>query len=281
TCTARDGTNTASQTMTITATDWPNDSTTICVSNTGSFSGCPSKARRASNTNSYNTAIANLSSRNNRLLFNRGDEWTCAGSCNEISIDGVYLGAYGSGAKPKVKATANSDSGLLRLGSTSRLVSSIRLVDLRLDGAIHTSTVALANKGQFRGLSQITLVRPTIRNFSAGFVLDGTYVGAPVDQVMIFEADVSTPNNMVGAYGGFIGAEKFAILGSSIAIAANNQSHVLRVIYGYKHTISNNTLAAGSSTIDCIKHHAGLFSVKHPRGPQISELGVFSDNICS
>ena len=112
--TAFDGVNTGSRAVTITVTD-PNvvfsGASTICVAN-GSMpvagnNDCPAGAA-VRNLATVNQITSLASAGNVRILLKRGDSWTVT-SGSQITKSNGILGAYGTGAAPKITLTTNND----------------------------------------------------------------------------------------------------------------------------------------------------------------------------
>jgi titin len=199
TLTANDGTNPPLPcSVQITVTD-PNTvfagANTVCVSATGTFAGCPSGATQIT-SGAFDTQINAHTGPGTRLLFNRGDVFTCTGGINKGGAGPVTIGAYGSGALPVINAAFDTFA-CFAINSTT--ASDWRMMDLQFNANGHVNTVCLgANSASNK--SQITLLRVTCNgtagthDFQQGILFDGS-IGAKPDQVAIVD---STFNNIAG-----------------------------------------------------------------------------------
>ena len=98
-----DGVNTATKTGTIVVQD-PNTvyagTNTICISNSGNFTGAPSGANQvntAGNTDMYAAWNNIVTKTGRRILFCKADSWTASATVSLDGYTGVFLGGYGTG----------------------------------------------------------------------------------------------------------------------------------------------------------------------------------------
>ena len=284
TLTAFDGTNSATTTTTITVQD-PNTvfagTNTICIgSNTtpvAGANGCPTGATVVVESN-FATIVNTYALTNRRVLLKRGDTFT-APTTGAITRTGPgILGAYGSGAAPKVQTT-NYDMTILRLSSQSTPdISDWRVMDLEIDGSLVPDAGASyctispppADPSQCNNvvgvggaMKQTTFLRFSIHDTRNGFQFGDTTLdwwnnnGNPghvaYDQVAIVDSSVL---HSIG--GGGVGV---AFSGNRISMLGNivddtmRIEHVVRIFYLNKGVISNNTLSRQAPTKAVIKMH--------------------------
>lgn len=267
TLTAYDGTNTVSSTATVTATAWANDTTTVCVSTSGDFTGCPSGATHATNTSSFSTAINNIAGSVKRLLFRAGETWTTS-TMKTISAAGPGLiGSYGSGALPVISTSENDGNSVLLMGANDW-----RLMDLNIKGNSNNIVgIAPTTSGS---ISQITMLRLSIQDTHSGIVFDnGSTQARTYDQIALVDSMISHMTGGSGAVGAYVGAEHLSMLGNWMDDTHSGE-HVIRLPYANAAVISNNTLSRPASTKLVIKLHAPDF----PTTGAYSQYVVISDN---
>lgn len=150
---------TASTTQDVTIAD--PDSTfsgtnTVCVSSSGTFTGCPSGATQTTSSD----ADANIQTgATKRTLFNRGETFTFDTVKNFNSAGPTQVGAYGSGAAPiwNIPNTYASTSILrFNLATTSGLT----VYDIDVDND-DSGTRFLGTTGSYEHYSDLTLLRVT------------------------------------------------------------------------------------------------------------------------
>jgi hypothetical protein len=247
TLTAFDGANTAPCSVQITVTD-PiavfAGANTVCVSATGTFAGCPSGAAQIT-SGAFDTQVNAHTGPGTRLLFNRGEVFTCTGGINKGGAGPVTIGAYGSGALPVVNSGFDTFACLNIYGSNT---ADWRIMDLQFNANGHVNTVCLAANNSFTK-SQITLLRVTCNgiagthDFQQGILFDGP-LGKKADQIALVD---STFNHIAGE-ATFIVAQRYFEAGnyfnggccSPTGGGIINQSRHMGVQKGI---ISNNTFA--------------------------------------
>jgi PKD repeat protein len=273
TLTAFDGTNTDTRTVTITV-DNPDDvfaaANTFCVGATSlptaGSGGCPGGAlvRQTSSFATVRTFIA----QGRRVLLRRGD--TFDASTNGFNnVNGPWiLGAFGSGAKPIIRATANGID-LFRYGNSGGPYTDMRLMDLtfeangfaNVNGATYLGGGPNARAPQY--YDQLLLLRVDVRNVDRGFLF--------MQQRGIFVVDATIRSIANAVYGG---AQQSATLGGSftqlVAIDAGNGLY--RSGDPSKLVIANNDLIGAQYFRQHMKlHSAAEFGVT-------SRYFIISDN---
>lgn len=238
TLTAFDGVNTKTSNTTITVTD-PNSfysgANTICVAS-GSMpvagtNGCPAGAAvRNLTTLSQVTALA---TGNKRILLKRGDTWSVT-EAGYIAGSNTQLGAYGSGAAPKIQFTSDNYGFVTNNG-----LSNLTFMDLDFDGGAPSVTInkrALTLTG-----NNVVVLRATGTGVSDAIMIGG-------DNLFIVDSNFS---HFVGGYGnvGIWSADssRLAILGTRI-YDATQVEHNIRTQGARPAVYSYNTIAGPAPT---------------------------------
>jgi len=291
TLTVTDGTNTATTEVQITVANPDTEfaSNTICIAAVippipGS-DGCPSGALSLVQP-SFDLAIAaSITLGMRRLLFKRGDTYSSTSGAN-IAVTGPgIIGAFGSGAKPKIQSTGN-DVILALSSATTPTIKDWRVMDLELDGLSGTSTYGIRAAG---GIDQVTILRLDIHDVWFGLEFSDQLLdlwnnsGQPGhtlwDQLAIVDSNINTIVN--DGNGAFISAARLSILGNTMSNATTGQ-HILRVAHASKAVISHNALSNPATSKHSIKFHAAFWQgggVSDPGGTgHYSENVVISDN---
>jgi hypothetical protein len=255
---------------------------TLCVGNSAPVAGsggCPAAAAVLTSSD-FDAAInGNIASRK-RILFRRGDTFASSGAAT-IAVNGPGLiGAFGSGAAPRVSITGNNRAIQLSSGSTPT-IKDWRVMDLEINGNSGAATEGFHGEGS---IDQVTLLRLNIHHVHFGVQLSPDVPdyynsnGSPGhhlwDQIAVVDSTIRTIIGGQGGYGSFIGAQRFAYLGNVVSDSTNGE-HILRMPYVYKAVISHNDLSNPLPTKHVVKLHALLYGVS-PTG--YSEQVVLSDN---
>lgn len=243
---------------TITASDWPNDTTTICVSTgtapTAGANGCPSGAAVKGSVSSPNSAFQLLVAGTDcssgtapcdRVLLKRGDTFTGA-SPAALSGTGKMLGAFGlTGGKPVLTTSATGAGSAIFTASGSP--TDLRLVDLDIDGNETTSGVRVFMVGGAGTITNLTMLRVDIHDIGCGIDLDASLVVAISG--IVFQD--STIYDIVSAGGAtcpigirFADTTNGAILGNDFnRSTVSNAEHMIRTGQVDNFILSHNTVA--------------------------------------
>jgi PKD repeat protein len=282
--TVLDGGGAATRSVQITVSD-PDTvfaANTLCVGNSAPVAGsggCPAGAAVLTSSD-FDAAInGNIASRK-RILFRRGDTFS-SGSAATIALNGPGLiGAFGSGAAPRVDMTGNNRAIQLSSGSTPA-IKDWRVMDLEINGNSGAATEGFHAEG---GIDQVTLLRLNIHHVHFGVQLSPDVPdyynsnGSPGhhlwDQFAVVDSTIRTLIGGQGGYGSFIGAQRFAYLGNVVSDSTNAE-HILRMPYVNKAVVSHNDLSKPLPTKHVVKLHALLYGVSPSA---YSEQVVLSDN---
>jgi hypothetical protein len=248
---AYDGVNTNATTTTITVEDPDvvfSGTNTICVSSnttpTAGANGCPAGAQTAMQSN-FATAVNTYALTNRRVLFKRGDTFSAPTSAAITSMGPGILGAFGSGAVPKVEMTG--DTAILGLSSSATpTIKDWRIMDFEFDGLSKPNSFGISAGG---GFNQLTVLRVNAHHIDMGITINGgvlDYINAGggsthtlFDEIFIVE---STFWRM------YVFAKHLAILGGALGNSLNDGAigsltHILRTPVIYKGVISNTTFS--------------------------------------
>jgi len=269
-----DGTNTVSNSCTQILVQDPDavfaKENTICVgaksAPTQGQGGCPVSAKTVLQP-SFTTAISNYAKTGKRVLFQRGETFSAATTARITATGPGTVGSFGSGALPVVQMTGNTNTLGFSSRSTPRF-SDWRIMDLEFNGMNGASSTGVGIDGSSGGISQITTLRLTLRNFEASIGFGGDLInywnnnpggagttGHNIDQLAIIDSTVIFgPNTKYGAYNT---GNRVAFMGNNIDNGGNAAgSHVTRFTYLGKAVISNNSLSRPGFDRHVIKLHA-------------------------
>lgn len=303
TVTARDGTNTASCQLAVTAYDpsgangYPGAATT-CVSSSGTpvagSDSCPAGAN-VSNQSSFVSALkTSLSGK--RVLFKCGDTFTG----DNVIVNGINfsVGAYGSCVGTSTKRPILSDSGSsgqVTLGSGNTVTYDGRFSDLDMEGngraqfAIYTGgnydySQITINNLKSNGNSGISI--GNYRGTQWGLI--STVVNGMVNkQAVFFNTSANNCVNGSTAYncGGtpnFQNIDYLAMIGSSVdGTGAQNSGagiETVRISACRLCVIENNTIENANNIGAVLKLHNGNASSQSTWIGQYTELNEISDN---
>lgn len=131
--------------VTVTAADATYSGTaTHCVSNGSDFTGCPAGATTHASVTSFAT-VQGFIANDRRILMRRGDTFDQPSTGNFINFTRWHLGAYGSGAKPIVRATSDG-LDFMKYG-TSGTLDDIRFTDLDFRANGHSGLTVISYLG--------------------------------------------------------------------------------------------------------------------------------------
>ncbi|MBI4937976.1 MAG: PKD domain-containing protein [Nitrosomonadales bacterium] len=220
--------------------------------------GCPAGASAVVQPN-FTAAISTHARTGKRVLFRKGDTFTMQVKAEILQTGPGIVGSFGSGPLPVIRTTATSDATLSFSGRTTPTFSDWRVMDLEFDGG---GGSVIHGVGAFGGITQITLLRLTMRNFEAALGLDGTMAnywnnypgggsgtkGHLADQLAIVDATVLYGSNT--HYGVYGSGNRYAFMGNYVDNGGLNLSlghpingsHIARFPYLGKAVISNNDL---------------------------------------
>jgi len=243
---------------------------TICVSQTGNFSGAPAGARTVT-TGSFGEAIGNAAP-GRRVLLRRGETWSVGGGVRINCAGPGTIGAFGDGALPRLVSPTGT---VFRLSDGENpLLQDWRIMDLDVQGA-GAGTCVAGGSGTVR---QVLLYRLRARDIHTGFsfspsVLD--YFGIPMhDQLAIADCDIAHATGGSGGNLTYIGADRVTMLGNRLW-DSRDAEHVLRSPYMNRGVISHNDLRHQARTKHVIKLHAPAWGA----GGVYTEKVVLADNV--
>lgn len=265
-CDAAKCVTTRSAAITVTAADTTFSGTnTVCIANSTAIAGvggCPTGASTPTGTSDFNAALDACKGSGKRCLFKRGDTFSSS-SGTWVSLTGItnmIVGAYGSGALPIISKIADG-SDLFRMDTTN---NSVTFMDLDFVGPgtaiINTDLMLFTGEP-----TNVTFLRVTCRDVGACYGSTGTNT---VTGLFIVD---STMTGMTGGNAVFLYVAGGAVMGNYAAdprapgylgCGTCAGEHLLRIQYGYKTVISNNTLARPVAA----KHHITVRAKPHTAG---------------
>jgi hypothetical protein len=243
--------NVDQQEITITVTD-PDTvyagTDTICISTGTDMTGAPAGATQLTNQTSWPAE-----SDNKRYLLRRGDDFSSFGAWSISGRTGVYIGAYGSGAKPIMDRFTGT-------------YSYCRRVDLDMRSSL-VGTKGTGTIGEDLGTGSYNVYCRNEWSNGALFAVigsDGGDTGKARQGVVFYDCSVAStastyPNNTgYGMY--FVAGSYFAFLGWSFN--SNLNYHPIRIPRGYKGVFQHclcavtNGDSSGNNGYDLFKWHA-------------------------
>ena len=232
---------------------------TICVSSTGIFTGCPSNSLHLTTT--IVSDVQSYIAPNRRILFRRGDSWTTTAVLQLRNTGPLTIGAYGSCDTPDARGICSNAPIINLTGSSGdgffslRNQSDIRVMDLHL---VDTGSRSAVSEG-VTGLDRLLFLRLKSEGFSTAHNI-GFWETRGHDLIAYVDNDTSVSRSMSIR----IGSERLMMLGNRLRNPAD--SHVLRVWQAYKGIIAHNELSGASSTSGTGRHALKL------HGPEVSTL---------
>jgi len=297
TVTARDGTNTASCQLGVTAHDPAGangfaGSKTTCVSASGTptpgSGGCPAGAATLQ-TSSFNSALGSFGG-GKRVLFKCGD--TFSGSNVTLNGVGWSIGAYGGceGTQSGRPIFSNSTSSYYLAVNNTAGDGRVADIDFEGNGSPNLAINSLWNvAGAFRVPYQITLSNLRSNGNAASYAWAQGAQWGLIDSVQTGASGIGTfvnynENNPPWAGSTFANLDYQALLGNSIVgIGGTSQSsgvETVRVSACRMCAIENNSFSNANGIGALLKFHNGNTYNSLPTWTGVyTELSVISDNL--
>ena len=294
TLTATDGSNTVSNNCTQIVVQDPETvftgTKTVCFSNTGNYTGCPTGADHLQTSN-FATAINSKVGVGKRLLFRRGDIFTSnAGAVISANGPGI-IGAYGVSTDPKpiVRRFSNQEVTLSAGNFYTQGIGDWRVMDLDMDGQNiqEGSNYAVVSGSLFNNLLMLRLdIHGTWGGVGANHwilnpgqpIYDGWAV---VDSKMTGIKGCTYLNHYNCDWRIYIAGQRLFIQGNSLDNEDDGGSHVIRSEFMKKGIINNNYIARAGIIQNTIKIHSWKWDVSSGGNSTLhtfSEQIVISDN---
>ncbi len=236
---AYDGVSVASTSMSITVTAWADDTNTICVSTTSTFTGCAFGTQVS--TSDLATAMGNISSTKKRILFRCGESWSTASTYTFTQSAGL-VGAYNNSgmvtaANPCSGTAPQWDYGPTRMDANAG-ISDWRITDLDIIGG---EPFAVA---EHNGNNNWLWLRINRHGSGFGMTIGNPGTGNTASGSMIVDTTIS-PHGGIGIW--IEQQDKVAILGTNVFDSSGE--HNVRV-QGSNKMVINHTSArnAGASS---------------------------------
>lgn len=266
-----DGTSTRRVTNVITVTDPEvvfTGAATVCIANVTAQQGqegCPKDAATPTGTVDLPATIAaNCNAATKRCLLKRGDTFTATSALTISSAGAITLGAYGTGAKPIITASANINAILLN----NAAINDLRLMDLD----VRTQSTGIGVSVSVSAtMTRVTMLRVTLGpNAQGSIVVGGTVtMTETVVQDSVLGPNQGTAPGGVTLFGRFVSS---AILGNSIG--PSEGQHVIRFVKFQKSVFANNT--AGDAPLN--ETVLTIRAVEHVTADDDSYYFIVSDN---
>ena len=227
---------------------------TVCVNTTAPVAGadgCPSGAAVVTSSDFCSAVGSNIGT-TKRVLFRRGVTFACATKVT-ITADGPWtIGAYGAGSSRAVVSTSQTSGIIIEIGAGAGVLPNDgRIMDLEFTQSAGTATASIRGVGNF---DQLLLMNLYIHDIGDGpqFLANsldvvGNSIANVYNYLTIYDCTISNINGGSGTHGIYVMANYFAILGNLIDDTLDAE-HLLRVSYGLKAVIQNNTLRNGAAS---------------------------------
>jgi len=200
---------------------------TVCISTSGNFTGAPSGCTQVTSSDADAALAANIGN-GKRILFCRGETFAVSTSML-IRNDDVFIGAYGTGAKPYFQIGGNF-AGISLGGGSFTTYNRLVTMDLALDATGYTGDSQ--GFGATGGFDDWLCYRCDVSHVKFGWKIDhGALVGynsginpatdPPIVHLFrghgvvdcYFNESVGNDN---GANGFYMGGESMAIIGNNV-----------------------------------------------------------------
>lgn len=230
---------------------------TTVVSTDGDFTGSPAGATQVTSSN-FATTMATYGLSNRRVLFKAGQSFTAAASTLLSSArSNLYVGAFGSGAKPIITATTNSISILAGLANGSNAANNAKnwnVNGLSFKASPGVTGVIGVSPGPYipAGVDiTLPLYHPFFTAHNCDF--EGTLAPATMAGGCNVRSKLTITNLVhgVATSGGVALYSSSAYMCATLDCSANNAGggeHVLRAQGGIKQQIASNDLLNPAAT---------------------------------
>jgi len=264
-------------------------STTVCISTTSDFTGAPSGTQVANFSGNLNTEIATqIAAGKKRILLHRGQSFNVSGDILLNTAGPGLVGAFGTGARPILTATAQCN--VIKFSSYSQTGrSDWRVCDLDIDAGSFSGGVGV----YFDGTIDKTLVsRVKVSNAKYGFLSSTGNINPANtiwDQMCFYECEAynSIGNSSSGANGMLVSAQRLAIMGCNINPGASGE-HGIRSSYSNRAVFAHNSIANVVDTKAYLSIRSplvdgdslGIFDSVDDAGVVYTEKLCVHDNFC-
>jgi hypothetical protein len=228
---------------------------TICASVSGNFEGCPRGAEQLQTGTAFDALEAKLGA-SRRVLLRRGEQWSGGGGWTvPASAQTVILGAYGTGAPPRVSHVTEH---LFEVRG-----SDFRVMDL------HLASIGEPGKGLGPGEARDLLaLRLRMEGYRFAFFGGGTRFSAVDNRI-------GPMRGGRGGNGSYIEGEYLALQGN-VFEDASQVEHTFRSPLLVRSVLSHNDFGPPARSKHVLKIHA---PPRGEPGPTHSERIIVSDNV--
>lgn len=252
TCYARDSSNNLStEEVTITVTD-PDvvfaGTNTICVSGAGDFTGAPAGCTQVT-TSVVNTALAGTSWYGKRVLFRRGETFTCTANLKIYNTTETIIGAFGTTGTVDARGIDDAspifsilhDSTVFNLGdqNTQTTGNDLRICEIKTsydNGGTSGHLVGLAYRAtkflHYRCTD--TVGKPHNYNWSVGYGVPDTYGIDMIDDVCM----ANCYWNAARGYCVYASGYRMSFINSWFANTQLSGTHVMRIQFAKRHVVT-------------------------------------------
>ncbi|HTF91352.1 MAG TPA: PKD domain-containing protein [Planctomycetota bacterium] len=187
---------------------------------------------------------------NVRILFKRGDTFTTAGARMVTNPGPGIVGAYGTGADPKIQISSGVGGGAVIVRANDWRIS-----DLDFIGTLVTNSSAVSiGAYNVPKIQDFLALRVDATNFDAGIEWNEPPNSESHETAGIVDCHLHD----LEQYGLYVGALRLVVLGNRIENIT--VEHVLRVWHARKSVIAHNYLATPGPSKHAIKLHNAMGS---------------------
>jgi hypothetical protein len=255
---------------------------TVCISTNGDHTGCPAGAQQVSSQSDFDAALNAHLGTDKRVLLHRGQTFQANSTLRFTqSHRNMLLGAYGSGAKPRIEGAGVTLFQNTCGGADGPAPVDTRIVDLEFhDGSgfmqfedpaeqLTLARVDLTGRWAGNDFGQIYQWRDQINHCESG------NSPGPAEQWFLVENDFT---RTVSGRNVSMTAQRSAALGNTFG--GSDGSHVVRWQVTRRNVISHNQwVGLPKAGLAQLKFHAGKYNDGNFGG--VNEYSVVSYNFCN
>lgn len=211
---------------------------TVCVSASGNFTDCPAGAEQVT-TNDFDLddgGVLSYLSEGTRVLLRSGEAFFADQSSAVCGAGPRHLGAFGSGARPRVVSTVGSSSFWF-LGCSGGGADDLRIVGIEIDG------VGQGYRGPRTQVANNLLYHDVeVHHFVSQNINSDFWLAHSANQLLSdgFTLSDSNLHDAEQNHNLYVAARSMAILGSTLDGCG---SHSLRIGFTDRAVITNNYIA--------------------------------------
>lgn len=256
---------------------------TVCISTSGTFSGCPAAGAIEITATNIAPTLATYGTSKRRILLRRGESFTNDDTLAITHQEGGHLGAYAAGADPIVAVTAKIIEFGSQTGGASNYGYDWRVTDLDITGTGSGAAIGVGGTAEF-----ILIQGVKTRDFGVAIDFSPWFLQIDDSHIMhhdigIFELD-SDDNSNACFYGA---ARNLSIMGSTCIGGLPSTEPSIRMEFWQGGVFQHNYAEGAAGGKDILKFHSCEYPMPLGDGEKdfpcadvsdYSEYVVISDN---